>query len=96
MNDGTVAEGQGARRGDLPGTTQAASRSPRSFSREPGADLSGSVADWRRRLDRVDADDQTFEGCPGTVGSVVQRSAVHRRGDPVGGPVVSDVSDQLP
>jgi hypothetical protein len=57
----------------------------------------GSVAALRRRSNRVDAvDDQTSTSCPGTAGSVLQRAAVQRRGDPVGGPVVSDVPDQLP
>jgi len=39
---------------------------------------------------------ETAAGGFGKAGSKFQGSAVHGRGDPLGGPVVSDVPDQLP
>jgi hypothetical protein len=41
-------------------------------------------------------DGQTPTNGPGIAGSVLERTAVHRLGDPVGGPVVSHVPNQLP
>src|SRR5215210_3274209 len=57
----------------------------------------GSVAAFRSGHGKAEAaHGETASGGRGEAGRVLQGTAVHRRGDPLGRPLVPDVPDQLP
>ena len=57
----------------------------------------GSVAAFRSGHGKIEAaDGEMASGGRGEAGRILQGAAIHRRGDPLGGPLIPGVPDQLP